>query len=237
MLLRHEPAMEDHLFNSVGASSEVLAGHETQPQGDLLDDVWGAASDSESPDVEPRAHHPPEHPSDMPRLQQEHATAGYRDGITMAKAKSIQAGFDEGFGLGATVGARVGQLLGLLEGIATALDTAEEQAAQVARRQLAEARRELTTTAVFSAEYWNTDGTWKYEVRGSGEAEAGVVFADVASAHPLVRKWDALAKLEAERWHIDLGVLATDQEGGRSQPEEVQREIKAHAGRNEPLAW
>lgn len=59
--------------------------------------------------------------SDIPRLSQSHQTAGYRDGIAAAKARTAQHGFDEGYPLGAHIGARAGQLLGVLEGLAAAV--------------------------------------------------------------------------------------------------------------------
>lgn len=121
------------------------------------------------------------HPSDIHRLQQEHVTAGYRDGITVAKASSIQAGFDEGFSLGATIGLKVGELLGVLEGVVAAVtgragsnssstgpgvvdvstspDSPEEMS-----KLLSQARTELSVRSVFGETYWHTDGTWKYEV-------------------------------------------------------------------------
>ncbi|KAK4245064.1 hypothetical protein C7999DRAFT_43377 [Corynascus novoguineensis] len=59
--------------------------------------------------------------ADIPRLSQSHQTAGYRDGIAAAKARTAQHGFDEGYPLGAHIGARAGQLLGVLEGLAAAV--------------------------------------------------------------------------------------------------------------------
>ncbi|KAF3764349.1 hypothetical protein M406DRAFT_233871, partial [Cryphonectria parasitica EP155] len=137
------------------------------------------------------------HPSDIHRLQQEHATAGYRDGVTVSKAGSIQAGFDEGFGLGATIGLTVGRLLGMLEGIVGALATA----ASVASGLLAEARAELNVRSVFSEVYWNADGTWKYDAAGEGRED--VVFSHVAGAHPLVRKWSAVVDEQMRVWGLE----------------------------------
>ncbi|KAG5999876.1 hypothetical protein E4U21_006167, partial [Claviceps maximensis] len=79
------------------------------PPSNQLDDVFGSAP--ASPDQTDVRDH--SHPSDIPRLQTEHATAGYREGITAAKESSIQPGFDEGFSLGAALGSHAGRLLGL----------------------------------------------------------------------------------------------------------------------------
>ncbi|KAJ9129431.1 hypothetical protein NKR19_g10372, partial [Coniochaeta hoffmannii] len=38
-----------------------------------------------------------------------------------------------------------------------------------------------------------------------------VVFADVAGAHPLVRKWEAAVREEARRWGVDLEVLGGEE--------------------------
>ncbi|EEH35613.2 hypothetical protein PAAG_06660 [Paracoccidioides lutzii Pb01] len=57
-------------------------------------------------------------PSDLPSLRRQHVTAGYRDGITVAKSEHVQRGFDAGFPVGAELGLRVGIVLGVLEGMA-----------------------------------------------------------------------------------------------------------------------
>ncbi|KAK4098629.1 hypothetical protein N658DRAFT_407736, partial [Parathielavia hyrcaniae] len=144
--------------------------------------------------------------SDIPRLSHAHTTAGYRDGIALAKARTAQQGFDEGYGLGATIGARAGQLLGVLEGLAAAARRIEGL--------LNEARRELGVRGVFDGAYWAADGNWRYEVGGSGSGSGGgmredamVVFADVAEAHPLLRKWGGIVRAEAARYGVDWEVL------------------------------
>lgn len=211
----------EHAHNSVMDPADDLAAQDataaTLPRVDPLDDVFGSDGSEDSPVFdddggEPAAQH---HPSDMHRLQQEHTTAGYRDGVTVAKAGSVQAGFDEGFGLGATIGLKVGRLLGLLEGIASALasdrssgsgsGSAPETA--VAAALLADARAELGVRSVFSEAYWNADGTWKYDVApisfggGEGEEET-VLFSHVADAHPLVKKWTAVVDDQMRAWGL-----------------------------------
>lgn len=203
------------------------------PRTDPLDDVFGSDGDDDTPvfeddydnNGEANPHHiriiatasssqqQHNHPSDIHRLRQEHATSGYREGITAAKAGSVQAGFDEGFGLGATVGLRVGYLLGVLEGVAAALlhsssssskggpDPSVEERAE-AGRLLAEARAELGLQVVFGPEYWDSDGTWRYEVGGKGEEEE-VLFSHVAEAHPLMRKWTPVVEEQMRRWGLD----------------------------------
>ncbi|KUI70227.1 Uncharacterized protein yae1 [Cytospora mali] len=254
MLLRQsEPADADHYISAVAMSPpEPLSQDTSTPRVDPLDDVFGSdagdADDHGSPVVfgdgdgddeddlfsqvhipgGRRGHH---HPSDIHRLRQEHTTAGYREGITVAKASSVQAGFDEGFGLGATIGLKVGYLLGVLEGVAGALSSRsaaslssssssssssappgspppphEGEAAAAGRQLLADASVELGVRSVFSEAYWHSDGTWKYEVvggeRDGDEEEGEVLFSHVAEAHPLVRKWTGLVEGEMRRWGL-----------------------------------
>ncbi|PSR81407.1 hypothetical protein BD289DRAFT_344377, partial [Coniella lustricola] len=155
------------------------------------------------------------HPSDIRRLQQEHVTAGYRDGITVAKASSIQAGFDEGFSLGATIGLKVGQLLGMLEGIVAAVTGGRAKSPDAMSHLLSLARAELGVRSVFGQTYWHSDGTWKYDVDGETSAtskdngkdnendDAEVLFSHVAEAHPLVKKWTSIIEAQTRKWGID----------------------------------
>lgn len=228
MLLRQsEPADVDGYISAAAMGSPPGHTQDAAPRTDPLDDVFGSdGGDDDAPVFEdddnqsvsqvriirhanPAAQN---HPSDIHRLRQEHTTAGYREGITVAKGTSIQAGFDEGFGLGATIGLRVGYLLGVLEGIAAALsrDASLATAHAEAVRLLADARGELGVQAVFSPEYWDSDGTWKYEVGGLGaQADGGedeVVFSHVAEAHPLVRKWTSAVEAQMKRWGLEEDV-------------------------------
>ncbi|KAJ5766786.1 uncharacterized protein N7511_004402 [Penicillium nucicola] len=56
-------------------------------------------------------------PSDLPSLRRQHVTAGYRDGVSMAKGQHVQEGFDAGFPVGAQMGMRAGTILGIMEGL------------------------------------------------------------------------------------------------------------------------
>ncbi|KAK3897796.1 hypothetical protein C8A05DRAFT_38629, partial [Staphylotrichum tortipilum] len=164
-----------------------------------LDDIWG----SDSPPSSYPHHHHQTQPSEIPHLSRAHTTAGYRDGIAAAKALSAQPGFDEGYPLGAALGARAGQLLGVMEGLAAAAglhalshDSSGRGGCQGEGerigRLLTEARRELTAPGVFGGEYFGERGDWSYPVEGGG----GVVFGDVAEAHPLLRKWRGIVRGE-----------------------------------------
>ncbi|KAL9488134.1 hypothetical protein ACSS6W_000411 [Trichoderma asperelloides] len=159
----------------------------------------------------------PRHPSDMRRLEAEHATAGYREGISAAKEQTVQAGFDEGFSLGATIGLAAGQLLGMLEGIDDALknrlggqaggeDGECTTAATATSELLTEAREELSVPKIFSPDYWAPDGNWSYDVEPDGDSDQ-VLFPDVAKAHPLIRKWTAIVDEQVMLWKIDRSML------------------------------
>ena len=203
---------------------------------DPLDDVFGsddAPPDTESlapPNPRPRAQH---HPSDLLRLQQQHVTAGYRDGVTAAKAESVQVGFDEGFSLGAVIGGKAGELLGLLEGISRAQPDAPQLSTL-----LADATKELGIRSVFAPEYWAADGTWTYEVVAA-EGESEVVFADVASAHPLIRKWATIVDEQVARWGIDRAVLsiADEEREGTTTTEKPAKVEEAQPRQADALQW
>ncbi|KAL8370550.1 hypothetical protein RB595_000768 [Gaeumannomyces hyphopodioides] len=187
---------------------------------DPLGDVFGGGDDER--DELPVDQQLQSHPSDMRRLQAEHSTAGYRDGVTAAKAASVQAGFDEGFGLGAALGLRAGELLGVLEGLAAATSSpgAGGDNSHAARLSglLDAARDELSPRAIFGSTYWASDGTWVYPVAavaadkgGGGGGHEDVLFRDVVEAHPLVSKWRAVVRAEMERWGIDKSTLFRDE--------------------------
>lgn len=192
------------------------------PPRATLDDVFGAEPDPYGGPSDDAL------PSDMPRLEREHVTAGYRDGVTAAKGNSVQEGFDEGFSLGAEVGKRVGEILGLLEGIHEAVGGDYEI--------LSQAKEELKAEKVFGKEFWMGDGTWRYEVEKDGD----IIFADVAEAHPLVRKWSEVVEGEVRRWGVDVGVLerSTEMAGEEVQREEEELPVKpvAEAKKN-ALDW
>lgn len=195
--VEYHPQTDETINNDIENSNTTLDdvwGDDGDGDNDN-DDVWGDGDDSHS---HSHSHencnhqhchtsqargghgHSHGHPSDIPRLQQEHTTAGYRDGITVAKAEHVQAGFDEGFGLGATIGAVAGQLLGVLEGLSFACVSSsakgekngngngneDEDIKDRLKKLLAEAEKDLSVTSIYGKEYWDEDGTWRYEVPG-----------------------------------------------------------------------
>ncbi|KAM0246080.1 hypothetical protein ACHAQJ_010360 [Trichoderma viride] len=197
----------------------------------------------------------PRHPSDMRRLETEHTTAGYREGISVAKERTVQAGFDEGFSLGATIGLAAGRLLGTLEGIDDALKnrlnsqagSEDEEATATAAatsKLLTEAREDLSVLKIFSPDYWAPDGNWSYDVKPDGDDDE-VLFPDVAKAHPLIRKWTAIVDEKVRLWRIDRSVL--DGEDGDARMEAAVDDAAATTGTStiplpppaskQPLDW
>ncbi|KKZ60696.1 hypothetical protein EMCG_04623 [[Emmonsia] crescens] len=97
-----------------------------QPSTASLDDIFGASPPLQRPlDHNVGQYHEPDRePSDLPLLRRQHVTAGYRDGISIAKGEHVQRGFDGGFPVGAELGLRVGIVLGVLEGLVSGAATA-----------------------------------------------------------------------------------------------------------------
>ncbi|KAH6662195.1 essential protein Yae1 [Plectosphaerella plurivora] len=249
-----QPIDNDSDFEPFVRAMSPNVHHSTVPgeAGETFDDVWG--SEPSSPtlpaghgdghgDGAPRS---AAHPSDMARLQAEHSTAGYREGLTDSKSHSIQAGFDEGFGLGAAIGAKAGLILGVLEGIANALANTQdvsnhggEEAQDEAAKTLGDAKKELDIGRVFGPEYWNPDGTWKYDV-GAEDDDGDVLFAHVADAHPLIAKWSAVADAQVARWAIDRAVFADVADEERQHQHQLQQDKPGSAAApqvKKPLDW
>ncbi|KAI1122839.1 hypothetical protein F5Y10DRAFT_253225 [Nemania abortiva] len=175
---------------------------------DTLDDVFGSDADSplNGPAVSALRESDVSMSLDTRRLQAQHTTVGYREGITAGKAGSIQVGFDQGFALGANIGIRAGQILGLLEGIRVALAEAgpSEEYVRV-DTLLSQATAELNPESVFTSEFWAPDGTWTYPVTVPHEDDE-IIYPDVAGQHPLVAKWTRITCDEADRLHIDQAI-------------------------------
>lgn len=229
-----EPSPEDAHLSS-GPDLDGLPSRPQQPAlaepNDPLDDVFGSAPAPAAGHAGVDAGRPSaSHPSDMPRLQAEHSTAGYREGVTAAKGSSLQAGFDEGFSLGATIGLRAGQILGALEGITTAANSSAAERDPAARATLARAQEELSPRHIFSSDYWEPDGNWKFEV-GTRDGLEDVVFADVADAHPLVKRWAGVLEGEMARWKIDTSVFDEEEETEKEDDEDEDEEGEMKAER------
>ncbi|TGJ84817.1 hypothetical protein E0Z10_g3985 [Xylaria hypoxylon] len=207
------------------------------PAYDPLDDIFGADADSPVHGLSASATHGNSDISlDTRRLQAQHNTVGYREGITAGKAGSIQSGFDQGFALGANIGIRVGQILGLLEGIGTALATAGESVR--ADGLLSQAAAELNPESIFTSDFWAPDGTWTYPVIASHE-DSEVIYPDVADQHPLIAKWSRVARNEADRWHVDqaLPILEGHESSARDDVPPPESSSKPEITSRDAIDW
>lgn len=111
----------------MSSTSSPVAKHSSSTPPTLVspetdDDIWGADSPPRqaSPSLEDasRRH---DILSDAPLVRRQQVTAGYREGVSIGKAQTMQNGFDQGYPLGAEIGLRVGYIKGVLEGIALSL--------------------------------------------------------------------------------------------------------------------
>lgn len=205
---------------------------------DTLDDVFGA-DEGEPGGVEEHMHTQAQvqaHPSDMRRLETEHSTAGYREGIAQGKEATLQEGFDQGYSVGAAIGLQAGQILGLLEGIHEAVKgrPGDDEASARVGGLLSDARGQLCVEAIFGSEYWSGTGEGVYPVDlGSGETPA--------TAHPLIQKWSRTVEEEIGRWAVDKTILAhVNPQGPQGltvqEQEHEHHDEPAPAARN-PLDW
>lgn len=180
--------------------------------------------------------------------------------------------------MGATIGAHAGRLLGVLTGLSSAISSSSQTTTALPDDDenkrlhdlLESATSELSVQSIFSPTYWESDGTWKYDivtpahpnpsaassrrraltmdasqealerpVEGGDEAvvveedeEEPLVFADIAAAHPLLKKWDGILQREAERYDLVWDVLLPELEEAHDQRADAQqREDDDDAGR------
>ncbi|OTB07290.1 hypothetical protein M426DRAFT_317975 [Hypoxylon sp. CI-4A] len=165
---------------------------------------------------------------DSRRLQTQHTTEGYRDGITAGKVESIQAGFDEGFSLGANVGLKAGQLLGLLEGLSAALKEHGLSSSTSMDQLVFDAAKDLSTDSIFSEQFWTSDGGWKYPVIGS-RGNGDVLFEDVAREHPIIMKWQQLVDQEIKGWSLERNFSIPSTDGSQSELPESSPNVQGLA--------
>lgn len=97
-----------------GSSSATSASLETV--SDSSDDVFDTSDDHDEGVANNNSNSRRNMLSDLPAVQRQHMTNGYREGLTDSKAKSMQGGFDQGYPIGHELGLKVGQVLGVLEG-------------------------------------------------------------------------------------------------------------------------
>lgn len=219
-------------FQPVGPSGEdtylAHGGGDPAPPAEVvsndgLDDVFGGDEFEDAENLHP----------DIRRLETEHSTAGYREGVHVGKQETLQKGFDEGYPLGAAIGLQAGQIVGLLEGIAEALKAAEVETSAKSEQLLADARADLSVEALSSADYWKPNGQPRYEVAHGTSLQT----RDVALAHPLIRKWTDTLDEQIRLWKINRSILdhvnqSPQEPAPPEQPERAEEGIS-----KDPLEW
>ena len=191
---------------------------------DVFEDVFG---EEEIQQVEAS------HPSDMRRLETEHATAGYREGVNVGKQATLQRGFDEGYTMGAAIGLQAGQILGALQGIVEALTAKDGEVLGQAEKLLGDAKEELSVERLFNGTYWESNGEPSYEVDHDDlQSKQGGL------AHPLIQQWTLILDQQVQVWHIDRTILDHINTGMH---EPIAEETHDHPGQipatRDPLDW
>jgi hypothetical protein len=83
-------------------------------------------------------------------MQRQHMTAGYREGLSDSKAKSMQGGFDQGYPIGFELGLRVGKVFGVLEGFLAAFAKDKTKAPTGLLELYGRAKRELAISQLLN---------------------------------------------------------------------------------------
>lgn len=111
------------------------------------EDIW--TSDHEHNTSQSPARHTAQEDvlSDLPTIKRQHMTDGYREGLSVGKAKVMQNGFDAGYPVGGSIALRAGKIIGCIEGI-MAVKTLADAQRTLATKQYEQAKQELAITAL-----------------------------------------------------------------------------------------
>lgn len=111
------------------------------------DDIW--ASDHENNPATSSQGQPQAEDllSDLPTVKRQHMTDGYREGLSVGKARVMQKGFDNGYPIGVMIALRAGKVLGCIEGILAAKDIPDAHRADV-RRTYEQVRSEFAISSL-----------------------------------------------------------------------------------------
>ncbi|EEY15625.1 conserved hypothetical protein [Verticillium alfalfae VaMs.102] len=211
-------------------------GDEGAGEGDIFDDVWGSAPASPTTQTRDAHSSPSTRPPATARASRRPRPTASRPALTRATAWAPPSGPRPAR---SSVSSRAS---------AHALAGHDDASlAEAAARSVKEARDELQVEKLFGPDYWNTDGTWNYEVAAKKQAdgtqeknragEDDILFADVADAHPLIVKWTEVVEAAVARWGIDRTVFADVCEEERLA---AQDRAAANAGPQQtrkPLDW
>src|SRR5271156_4912208 len=137
--------------SSIRSSPMANSTPTTSPEP-VDDDVWGDENDTSAQQHEML--------SDLPSIRRQHMTDGYREGLSIGKARVMQRGFDEGYPIGIEVGLRVGEIFGVLEGyLACKSIHIIPGMADIVRKTYAKAQSELVITQLLKNVDENTLST------------------------------------------------------------------------------
>src|SRR4051794_11697639 len=131
-----EPSSQSELTSATSVSAEMFLNDDddvfesTDTHNHITDGIHAPAAREEML-------------SDLPAVQRQHMTAGYREGLSDSKAKSMQGGFDQGYPIGCVLGIRVGRILGVLEGFVAAFTKDPAGTPEELLRVYRSARKEL----------------------------------------------------------------------------------------------
>lgn len=111
------------------------------------DDIWASDNDHDAAHASGASTTGEALLSDLPTIKRQHMTDGYREGLSIGKAKVMQTGFDAGYPLGVAIALRAGKVLGYMEGVLEAKDMSEESKVAV-KKILNRAKDELAITSL-----------------------------------------------------------------------------------------
>lgn len=133
--------MERDRSSSHSAPSTEVTTPETTPQEDG-NEIWESDNEHGVARTSGEQQNRERVLSDLPTVKRQHMTDGYREGLSIGKAKVMQKGFDEGYPIGVSIALRAGKVLGCIEGILTAGDVPSDQKESV-QRLFERAKRDL----------------------------------------------------------------------------------------------
>jgi hypothetical protein len=163
-------------------------------------------------------------------------TDGYREGLSVGKARVMQSGFDAGYPLGVEIGLRAGNVLGVLEGVIAALTsskfgTGSTKSARASRastegEQVTTSSGPVTVSAPSPAEMETTmDATREVSSRGDrNEGELGFVRALYARAQEELKISELLKGLSDEKIAAIPDTVASNNEEDPSAEQTGQKE-------------
>lgn len=148
------------------------------------DDVWGSDRPSQpaSPLLDTTV---PRHTimSDAPLVRRQQLTAGYREGVSVGKAQTMQDGFDQGYPLGAEIGIRVGYIRGVMEGIVLSLIKARNsETAEQLRKDFKNITQKLHVQEFLKGveeEIVSLEQTSRLEMNRGGSSDAAATSRDL----------------------------------------------------------